>query len=125
MSASGAVTCRRDVQDGTSVDFIERLQSDLADIEKENDGCDAKVASGGGRMRVTMDRYEVRFDEYRVRYVIAPHRHLISPALLRTEPRAHHIRISLIVQLFGWTSKAMQYHRELRYPAAGSGPPHT
>jgi 2,3-bisphosphoglycerate-independent phosphoglycerate mutase len=48
----------RDVQDGTSVDFIERLQNDLADIQKENEGCDARIASGGGRMRVTMDRYE-------------------------------------------------------------------
>ena len=51
------------MQDGTSVDFIERLQSDLADIQKEHDGCDARIASGGGRMRVTMDRYEVCFDE--------------------------------------------------------------
>jgi BPG-independent PGAM N-terminus (iPGM_N) len=57
------LVCRRDVQDGTSVDFIERLQNDLADIQKQNDGCDARIASGGGRMRVTMDRYEVCFDE--------------------------------------------------------------
>ena len=32
---------------------------DLAEIEKEHEGVDAKIASGGGRMRVTMDRYEV------------------------------------------------------------------
>ena len=32
---------------------------DLAEIEKEHEGADAKIASGGGRMRVTMDRYEV------------------------------------------------------------------
>jgi 2,3-bisphosphoglycerate-independent phosphoglycerate mutase len=30
------------------------LVADLAKLE----GCDAKVASGGGRMKVTMDRYE-------------------------------------------------------------------
>jgi hypothetical protein len=50
--------CRRDVEDGTPVDFIERLQKDMAAIQKEH-GCDAQIASGGGRMRVTMDRYEV------------------------------------------------------------------
>ena len=39
--------------------FVEQLQQDLAAIEEANQGCDAKIASGGGRMRVTMDRYEV------------------------------------------------------------------
>ena len=28
--------------------------------EASKGGCDCKVASGGGRMRVAMDRYEVR-----------------------------------------------------------------
>ena len=42
--------------DGTSVKFTEQLQNDLAALE----GVDAKIASGGGRMGVTMDRYEVR-----------------------------------------------------------------
>lgn len=55
-----AVPYRRDVEDGTSVEFIERLQNDLKEIQEKNDGCDAQIASGGGRMRVTMDRYEVR-----------------------------------------------------------------
>ena len=45
----------RDVPDGTSVKFVEQLQQDLEALE----GCDAKIASGGGRMYVTMDRYEV------------------------------------------------------------------
>jgi bisphosphoglycerate-independent phosphoglycerate mutase (AlkP superfamily) len=45
----------RDVPDGTSVKFTEQLQSDLAALQ----GVDAKIASGGGRMGVTMDRYEV------------------------------------------------------------------
>ena len=48
------------MEDGSSVKFVEQLQKDLAAIEKDNEGCDAKIASGGGRMRVTMDRYEVR-----------------------------------------------------------------
>lgn len=47
----------RDVPDGTSVQFVEQLGNYLAELEKS--GCDAKIASGGGRMGVTMDRYEV------------------------------------------------------------------
>ena len=39
--------------------FVGQLQKDLADLEQANPGCSAQVASGGGRMRVTMDRYEV------------------------------------------------------------------
>ncbi len=45
----------RDVPDGTSIKFVEQLQKDLAALQ----GVDAKIASGGGRMYVTMDRYEV------------------------------------------------------------------
>ena len=45
----------RDVPDGTSIKFTEQLEKDLAAVE----GCDARIASGGGRMCVTMDRYEV------------------------------------------------------------------
>ena len=45
----------RDVPDGTSKQFVEQLEKDLAALE----GVDAKIASGGGRMSVTMDRYEV------------------------------------------------------------------
>ncbi len=36
--------------------FVEQLEKDLEAL----DGVDAKIASGGGRMHVTMDRYEVR-----------------------------------------------------------------
>ena len=46
----------RDVPDGTSVKFVEQLEKDLEGLE----GVDARIASGGGRMGVTMDRYEVR-----------------------------------------------------------------
>ena len=45
----------RDVPDGTSVKFVEQLEKDLEAL----DGVDARIASGGGRMNVTMDRYEV------------------------------------------------------------------
>lgn len=51
------LTDGRDCDDGSSVKHMKLLVKDLKALEKE--GCDAKVASGGGRMRVTMDRYEV------------------------------------------------------------------
>ncbi|CAL1369063.1 unnamed protein product [Linum trigynum] len=50
------LTDGRDVIDGTSVGFVETLENDLAKL-REN-GVDALIASGGGRMYVTMDRYE-------------------------------------------------------------------
>jgi hypothetical protein len=49
----------RDVPDGSSVQFTQHLKDDLAAMEAANPGLDAKIASGGGRMQVTMDRYEV------------------------------------------------------------------
>jgi 2,3-bisphosphoglycerate-independent phosphoglycerate mutase len=52
------LTDGRDVPDGSSVQFTEQLVEFLKGLESE--GVDAKVASGGGRMGVTMDRYEVR-----------------------------------------------------------------
>ena len=48
----------RDVQDGSSAKFFQELQDFLLKISKEK-GIDAAIASGGGRMAVTMDRYEV------------------------------------------------------------------
>lgn len=52
------LTDGRDVPDGSSIQFTQQLVADLKALEA--DGCDAKIASGGGRMNVTMDRYEVR-----------------------------------------------------------------
>ena len=43
----------RDVPDGTALEYIDRLEGLLADL-----GHGAHIASGGGRMFVTMDRYE-------------------------------------------------------------------
>lgn len=45
----------RDVPDGSSFKFVEKLEEVLAGVRKN--GCDAQIASGGGRMFVTMDRY--------------------------------------------------------------------
>nr|AAM61601.1 putative 2,3-bisphosphoglycerate-independent phosphoglycerate mutase [Arabidopsis thaliana] len=50
------LTDGRDVLDGSSVGFVETLEADLAALRSK--GVDAQVASGGGRMYVTMDRYE-------------------------------------------------------------------
>lgn len=51
------LTDGRDVLDGSSVGFVETLEKDLAELRVK--GIDAQIASGGGRMYVTMDRYEV------------------------------------------------------------------
>lgn len=51
------LTDGRDVLDGTSVGFVETLENDLAKLREK--GVDAQIASGGGRLYVTMDRYEV------------------------------------------------------------------
>lgn len=50
------LTDGRDVPDGSSVQFVRDLEADLGALRAK--GCDARIASGGGRMRVTMDRYE-------------------------------------------------------------------
>ncbi|XP_027170171.1 2,3-bisphosphoglycerate-independent phosphoglycerate mutase [Coffea eugenioides] len=55
-----ALTDGRDVLDGTSVGFMETLENDLAKLREK--GIDAQIASGGGRMYVTMDRYENDWD---------------------------------------------------------------
>ncbi len=46
----------RDVQDPSFERYVEGLQSVCADVRSL--GCDAAIASGGGRMAITMDRYE-------------------------------------------------------------------
>lgn len=51
------LTDGRDCEDGTSIKLMDTLQKDLQALEKQ--GVDARVASGGGRMCTTMDRYEV------------------------------------------------------------------
>ena len=50
----------RDVPDGSSVQFFGEIRDRLKQVS-EAKGVDACIASGGGRMKVTMDRYEVRF----------------------------------------------------------------
>ncbi|XP_066381287.1 2,3-bisphosphoglycerate-independent phosphoglycerate mutase-like [Miscanthus floridulus] len=54
------LTDGRDVLDGSSVGFVETLENDLSELRGK--GIDAQIASGGGRMYVTMDRYENDWD---------------------------------------------------------------
>ena len=50
----------RDVPDNTALPWIERLQADVDALNAGGrpGGCDVRIASGGGRMVTTMDRYE-------------------------------------------------------------------
>lgn len=48
----------RDVPDGSSVKFFGEIRDKLKQISDDK-GVDCCIASGGGRMKVTMDRYEV------------------------------------------------------------------
>ncbi|KAF5737321.1 2 3-bisphosphoglycerate-independent phosphoglycerate mutase-like [Tripterygium wilfordii] len=54
------LTDGRDVLDGTSVGFVETLEKELAELRAK--GVYAQIASGGGCMYVTMDRYENDWD---------------------------------------------------------------
>jgi 2,3-bisphosphoglycerate-independent phosphoglycerate mutase len=45
----------RDVPPTSALEYVERLEATLADLQEQ--GVDAKIASGGGRMKITMDRY--------------------------------------------------------------------
>ncbi|RZR99023.1 hypothetical protein BHM03_00028501 [Ensete ventricosum] len=77
------LTDGRDVLDGSSVGFVETLENDLAKLREK--GIDAQIASGGGRMYVTMDRYEVFLGE-------APHKFrsaVEAVKKLREEPKAN------------------------------------
>lgn len=46
----------RDVPDFTALDYVEKLETHLSDVNRKHD-VDYRIASGGGRMTTTMDRY--------------------------------------------------------------------
>ena len=56
------LTDGRDCTDGSSVKLMQVVVDKCGELEKK--GCDAKVASGGGRMKVTMDRYEASLSRH-------------------------------------------------------------
>lgn len=58
-----ALTDGRDVEARSALQFIEPLEATLAALS--TDGRDYRVASGGGRMRITMDRYEADWEMVR------------------------------------------------------------
>ena len=51
----------RDVPSTSALTYIDRLETVLADLNQQ-DGVDFAIASGGGRMKITMDRYEADWD---------------------------------------------------------------
>jgi 2,3-bisphosphoglycerate-independent phosphoglycerate mutase len=50
----------RDVPPTSAMTYVDRLEKQLAELR--DTGIDARVASGGGRMTTTMDRYEAEWD---------------------------------------------------------------
>lgn len=54
----------RDVPPQSALTYIDQLEEKLTEIN-DNDDFDYKIASGGGRMRVTMDRYNSDWDVVR------------------------------------------------------------
>ena len=50
----------RDVAEGSSKVHVDRLEKVLNEVK--GGGCDARIASGGGRMLITMDRYEADWE---------------------------------------------------------------
>jgi len=51
----------RDVPSTSALTYIDRLEDVLADLNRQGD-VDYAIASGGGRMKITMDRYEADWD---------------------------------------------------------------
>lgn len=49
----------RDVPETSALDYVEPFETFLAEVSK--DGFDAQIASGGGRMNITMDRYDANW----------------------------------------------------------------
>ena len=52
----------RDVIDGTAEKYLAQLNNAIADIESRHPGTSIVVGSAGGRMNVTMDRYEADWE---------------------------------------------------------------
>jgi 2,3-bisphosphoglycerate-independent phosphoglycerate mutase len=55
-----ALTDGRDVGSQSALTYVDRIEEVLGELREG--GCDAAIASGGGRMLVTMDRYEADWE---------------------------------------------------------------
>ncbi len=51
----------RDVPPTSALKYVDQLEEVLADLNEEHDA-DYRIASGGGRMKITMDRYNADWD---------------------------------------------------------------
>ena len=49
----------RDVGETSALEYIDPFEAFIADLSDEN--CNIKIASGGGRMQITLDRYEANW----------------------------------------------------------------
>ena len=49
----------RDVPATSALEYVQQLEDVLSELR--TDGCDYRIASGGGRMQITMDRYEANW----------------------------------------------------------------
>ncbi len=49
----------RDVGETSALDYVDSFEAFIAELSDEN--CNIKIASGGGRMQITMDRYEANW----------------------------------------------------------------
>ena len=49
----------RDVPATSALEYVQQLEDVLKELR--TDGCDYRIASGGGRMQITMDRYEANW----------------------------------------------------------------
>jgi len=68
LSAAAAEKCQklylhvlldgRDVPPTSALEYIDRIERYLANLRSSAPGIDARIVSGGGRMQITMDRYE-------------------------------------------------------------------
>ncbi len=61
----------RDVPETSALDYVDPFEEFLADLNK--DGVDYRIASGGGRMVITMDRYNANWEMVRKGWEIHVH----------------------------------------------------
>ena len=54
----------RDVPETSALEYIDPFEQFLAELNRDR-GCDARIASGGGRMKITMDRYGANWEMVR------------------------------------------------------------
>jgi 2,3-bisphosphoglycerate-independent phosphoglycerate mutase len=54
----------RDVGETSALEYVDPFEQFLADLNRDGQ-CDARIASGGGRMAITMDRYQANWDMVR------------------------------------------------------------